>query len=104
MWTEEQFEDKLIMMRDALIEFENQTIKKIKAQSEKIGKNDEDALERAMTEIFDNHDEGDSLAELEELNFDDVFATSSPKKLPDIQSPNQLSSIDFMSNEQNDRK
>ena len=104
MWTEEQFEDKLIMMRDALIEFENQTIKKIKVQSEKIEKNDEEVLERAMTEIFDNHGEDESLAGLEELNFDDVFATSSTKELPDIQSPNQLSSIDFFSNERNDSK
>ena len=56
-----------------------------------------------MTEIFDNHGEDESLAGLEELNFDDVFATS-PKELPDIQSPNQLSSIDFFSNERNDSK
>jgi hypothetical protein len=57
-----------------------------------------------MTEIFDNHGEDESLAGLEELNFDDVFATSSPKELPDIQSPYQLSSIDFFSNERNDSK
>ena len=88
MWTEEQFEDKLIMMRDALIEFENQKIKKIKVQSEKVEKNDEEVLERALTEIFDNHGEGESLAGLEELNFDDFFDTSPPKELPDIQSPN----------------
>lgn len=36
-----------------------------------------------MTEIFDNNNEDDFLAELEELNFDEVFGIA-PKKSLDI--------------------